>query len=88
MINFGRLQSAQRLRQVHRLDNLTTRQIGNRARQLENSMVRPRRQIMLGHRRPDQPLTLRQAQCGAFVSNSAELAYLPDAHVRIADDIQ
>ena len=44
----------QRLCQMHGLDFFTPRQIRNRARQLENSMIRPRRQIELRYRRSHQ----------------------------------
>ena len=47
----------QRLRQVHGLDLLTPRQVCNRARQFENAVICPRRQIELRHRCPHQALT-------------------------------
>jgi hypothetical protein len=49
IINFGRLRSVQRLCQIHGLDLLTPRQIGNCARQFEDPVIQPRRQIALRH---------------------------------------
>ncbi len=42
-------------------------------------MIGARRQIELRHRRPHQPLTL--------VLQPAKLPNLPDAHVRVANDV-
>jgi hypothetical protein len=64
------------------LDLLKSLQICNRARQFHASpaMITPRRQIQLTHRRPHQALTL--------LLQPAELPDLPDAHIRIADDVR
>ena len=48
IINFG-LPQVQRLGNVDLLDRIAPRQIGDRARQLQNPMVRPRRQLHLTH---------------------------------------
>ena len=45
-----------RLRQVHCLDLVTPRQIGDGPRQLQNPVIRPRAHIQLLHRRPQQDL--------------------------------
>ncbi len=63
------------------LDVLTTRQVCDRARQLHaaRAVISARREIELRHRRPHQSLTL--------VLQPAKPPYLPDAHIRVGDDI-
>jgi len=64
---------------MHRLDRFTLRQIRNRPRQLQDAMIGARRQIELTHRREHQTLT--------FILQFAELPYLPDTHIGVADDV-
>lgn len=69
----------QRLRQVWGADFLAALQICYCARQFQDSVIGSRRQIHLIHSCTHQALTL--------VLQPAKLPYLPDAHIRVADDI-
>ena len=64
------------------LDIFSRRQICNRARQFHASraMIGTRRQIELRLRRPHQTLT--------FGLQATKLPNLPDAYIRIADDVE
>ncbi len=62
------------------LDVVAPCQIRDGAREFEDAMVRPRRQIHLTHRRSHQALT--------FILQFAKLTNFFDTHVGIADNVR
>ena len=64
-----------RLCEVRRLDFVAVREVGNRAREFEDAMVRARTHLHLLHRRTQQILT-RVVDC-------AVLSHLCGSHIRV-----